>query len=89
MNKKSELLFILLKPLSILCPLSFIVLTSLICFVFCFAWTITGESTMLVNLRVSGCCLYFFSFKASPAFLTFSMSRLPIGIQPMPFIQVL
>lgn len=78
-----------LKLPSILCRLSFVVLTSLICFVFCFAWTMTGESTMLVNLSVSGCCLYFFSFRASPAFLTFSTSRLPIGIQPIPFIQLL
>ena len=42
------------------------------------------ESGTLVNLMVSGCCLYFFSFNASPAFLTFSTSREPIGIHPRP-----
>lgn len=60
-------------------------LTSLSCFAFSLACSMTGVSRTLVNLIVSGCCLYFFSLRAAPATFAFSTSREPMGIQPVPF----
>lgn len=64
-------------------------LTSLSCLVLCWAKTMPMESGTLVNLMVSGCCRYFLSFNASPAFFAFSTSREPIGIHPMPLKKLL
>lgn len=45
------------------------------------------ESVELVNLRVSGCCLYFFSSRAAAAALALSTSMEPIGTQPIPLTE--